>query len=142
LKEKDMKKMKSILFAAVLSIVSVACAQNNESTSETTVNSEISQIAKDLDANEFKEKIESNKGIVLDVRTADEVAEGKIDGAINIDFYSDNFKDEVAKLDKEQPVYVYCRSGGRSGKSMKILKDMGFTEVYNLLGGYGNWPFK
>jgi rhodanese-related sulfurtransferase len=138
-----MKQIKSILLMSLLSVMTVACAQTSESTSEnTTSETANNQIAQDLNAEDFKSKIESNKGVVLDVRTADEVAEGKIEGAINIDYYSDSFKDEVAKLDKNEPVYVYCRSGGRSSKSMAILKDMGFTEVYNLLGGYSNWPFK
>jgi rhodanese-related sulfurtransferase len=41
-------------------------------------------------------------------------------------------------LDKNKPVYLYCRGGGRSGKSAKILQEKGYT-IYNVLGGYTKW---
>ncbi|MGV6861726.1 MAG: rhodanese-like domain-containing protein, partial [Putridiphycobacter sp.] len=65
-----------------------------------------------------------------------------IEGSTNIDFNSPNFKEEIAKLDKAEPVYVFCASGGRSGNAMRMMKDMGFAEVYNLNGGYMGWPYK
>jgi rhodanese-related sulfurtransferase len=76
------------------------------------------------------------------VRTPGEVAEGAIDGAVNIDFNGDDFESEISKLDKDTPVYVYCHGGGRSGNAMNMMKDLGFSEVYNLVDGYGNWPYK
>jgi len=102
----------------------------------------VSSIAKDVDADEFKTLFESGSGTLLDVRTLGEVEAGAIEGSVNIDFNGANFKDELAKLDKSKPVYVYCAAGGRSGQAMGIMKDMGFSEVYNLVGGYGNWPYK
>ena len=81
-------------------------------------------------------------GILLDVRTTNEVGQGAIEGAINIDYYSSDFKKNVSKLNKNKAIYVYCRSGNRSGKAMQIMTDLGFVEVYNLIGGYGAWPFK
>lgn len=88
---------------------------------------------------QFEELIKGGKGILLDVRTPKEFAEGHIDGAINIDYFDPNFKAEVEKLDKSKPVYIYCRSGGRSSKAMLIMKDSGFTSLYNLLGGFIAW---
>jgi len=99
-------------------------------------------ISEDVTAEEFKTLIEKKEGVILDVRTKDEVAGGKIGDAINLDYYSDTFKNDIDKLDKNRPVYVYCRSGSRSGGAKKIMTSMGFKAVYNLKGGYSNWPYK
>ena len=45
-------------------------------------------------------------------------------------------------LDKEKPVYLYCRSGKRSASAAEKLKEAGFTEVYNLKGGILAWKEK
>jgi len=82
------------------------------------------------------------KGLLLDVRTAEEFNEGHIEGAVNIDFYGDTFENSLDSLDPQTTVLVYCQAGGRSGQAMEMLNNKGFSEVYNLVGGYGNWPFK
>ncbi|TAE59522.1 MAG: rhodanese-like domain-containing protein, partial [Bacteroidetes bacterium] len=43
------------------------------------------------------------------------------------------------KLDKSQPVFVYCAVGGRSGRSAQTLQQLGFTQVYDLEGGITRW---
>ena len=78
-------------------------------------------------------------GLLLDVRTNNEFAQGHLQGAQQIDFYRDDFSDALDKLDREQPVLIYCRSGNRSGKAAKKMKAMGFYAVYNLEGGIGAW---
>ncbi len=100
------------------------------------------QIAEDVDAEKFKSLIDEGSGLLLDVRTAGEVANGTIESSTNIDFNSPKFKQEIENLDKNQPVLVFCASGGRSGSAMRMMKDMGFKEVYNLKGGYMGWPYK
>ncbi len=119
---------------------------NNESTHNPEMVSEkvsaSPTIAKDVEADEFKSLFESGQGTLVDVRTPGEVANGFIEGSVNIDFNGGDFEAEISKLDKEAPVYVYCAAGGRSGNAMSMMKEMGFSEVYNLVGGYGNWPFK
>lgn len=94
-------------------------------------------IIKDISVADLEnlKKDKSNLKIV-DVRTPKEVAAGKIDGSVAMDFYADDFKTLIGTLDKGQPTLVYCKSGGRSGKTMKMMKKMGFKEVYNLEGGY------
>lgn len=84
----------------------------------------------------------AEKGLLLDVRTDREFAMGHIRGAAQIDFYRDDFQAELAKLDPNVPVYVYCRSGNRSGQAAKMMKSMGFKTVYNLEGGMGAWARK
>jgi len=71
--------------------------------------------------------------------TPEEVAEGALEGAQNINFYDADFKDILNKLDKSKPVFVYCRSGGRSGKCAQMCKDAGFAEVYDMKGGWLNY---
>lgn len=76
---------------------------------------------------------------LVDVRTADEFEVSHLKNAQNICVTSDDFKEKVASLDKEKPVYVYCKKGGRSAKAATILKEMGFTKVYDLQGGLTSW---
>lgn len=93
----------------------------------------------DVQVAEFENLVKGGKGTVLDVRTPKEFEEGHIDGAVNINYFDKDFADQVGKLDKSKPVYVYCHSGGRSAKAMTIMKDKGFTSVYNLVGGFTAW---
>ena len=93
----------------------------------------------DIEITEFKNKIVSQKYILVDVRTESEFDDGHIKGAINIDYFSSTFSDEISELGLETPVLVYCKSGNRSGKAMKIMNDLRFKEVYNLTGGFKGW---
>ncbi len=77
--------------------------------------------------------------VILDVRTAEEVADGYIENAINIDFYSETFRDEVDRLDKNRTYLIYCRSGARSGNALDIMDELNFREVYNISGGILDW---
>ncbi|MCT4582177.1 MAG: rhodanese-like domain-containing protein [Flavobacteriales bacterium] len=92
-----------------------------------------------VDVGQFKAFEKQEKKLLLDVRTPNEYQQGHIDGAKNLDYFDKSFKTELAKFDKGVPVYVYCRSGGRSAKAMQIMKEMGFETVYNLKGGYLAW---
>jgi rhodanese-related sulfurtransferase len=93
-----------------------------------------------LEPKEFLAKFKATKDAqLLDVRTPEEVAEGALEGAQNINFYDADFKDKLSKLDKNKPVFVYCRSGGRSGKCAQMCKDMGFKEIYEMKGGWLNY---
>ena len=77
--------------------------------------------------------------MLIDLRTPKEYEEGHIEGSVNIDFFADNFEDEIAKLDKNKTVYIYCASGGRSGETLKLMKESGFKMVYHLPVGYDGW---
>ena len=76
---------------------------------------------------------------LVDVRTEDEYEVSHLKNAQNICVTSTDFKEKVAALDKAKPVYVYCKKGGRSAKAASILKEMGFTKVYDLQGGLTSW---
>lgn len=76
---------------------------------------------------------------LVDVRTPEEYAEGHLKNALNINFNSGDFAQQISKLDKKKAVYVYCRSGGRSGSAVRQMQEMGFTEIYNMDGGILSW---
>jgi rhodanese-related sulfurtransferase len=77
--------------------------------------------------------------VVLDVRTPKENAAARLEGAVNLDFYADDFKDKVAALDKRKTFVVHCAMGGRSAKAVTIMKELGFPRAYNLQGGIERW---
>ncbi len=121
-----------ILCLSVLGLV-MACSESSEQS-----------IAEKVDASTFSEKLETLEDVQLvDVRTPEEFDGGAIKNAVNINFYEDGFDQQIAKLDKNKPVMVYCQAGvpeGRSGQTLAKLKEMGFQEIYELAGGYGGWP--
>jgi rhodanese-related sulfurtransferase len=93
-----------------------------------------------LVSSEEMESILEIEGVqLIDVRTPEEYAEGYIEGAQNIDFYSDTFDQDILKLDKTKPVVLYCKSGGRSANCAEKLVKAGFVKVYDLDGGITQW---
>jgi len=101
------------------------------------------QIIEDINVDEAYTLIQENEDnadfVILDVRTPQEYAEGNIAQALNINFKSDTFRDDVDKLDKEATYLVYCRSGVRSAGARDVMAELGFTEVYNMEGGILEW---
>ncbi len=94
-----------------------------------------------LSQQEWEDQLEKDdNAFILDVRTQEEIEEGYIPNAANIDFYlGQDFINEVEKLDKNKNYYVYCRSGNRSGQACAIMNSVGFKNAYNLEGGFMNW---
>ncbi len=130
-----MKKITFILPAFVLSLLfgSASCQQAAPS-KDAAVSS--------VDAADFKKLVDTQEGILLDVRTPEEFNEAHIEGALNIDFHGENFKANLENLDKEKTYKVYCRSGKRSASSAEIMKEVGFKKVINLSGGILGWQEK
>lgn len=87
----------------------------------------------------FAQEMKSENALLVDVRTPEEFQLGTIDNAINVDFYAENFQDQLKALPKDKKIMVFCRSGGRSGKTVEMMKSLGFTDVYELEGGYSQW---
>ena len=77
--------------------------------------------------------------IILDIRTDFEIKSGIIPGAKTANYYAKDFEEQVAKLDKEKPIMIHCRSGGRSKESLPIFKKLGFKKVYHMDGGILAW---
>jgi len=101
------------------------------------------QIIKNISADEAHQLIEENKGntdfLIIDIRTESEYNQGYIQDAINIDYYSPNFTEQLDNLDKNMTYLIYCRSGNRSGNALNEMKKLNFNEVYNLEGGIITW---
>lgn len=93
-----------------------------------------------LGPQEFEKQLATEgERILLDVRTPGEFRERHLAGALNIDYNGADFDARIEKLDKTQPVYVYCLSGGRSAAAAQTLTDIGFTKVYEMKGGISRW---
>lgn len=77
---------------------------------------------------------------ILDVRTAEEYKEGHLDGAVLVPVQEKAFVEEVKKSIKpDEPVLVYCRSGGRSAKAVAMLREAGYSKIHELKGGMIAW---
>ncbi len=93
-----------------------------------------------LEAKEFAEMInELPTAPIIDVRTADEFSNGHLAKAKNIDWNSNAFETGIQELNKENPVFVYCLSGGRSSAAAEKMRAIGFKNVYELEGGIMKW---
>ena len=116
-----MKKILTILLAGLG--LNTACSQNFEN----------------MEVKEFAELIADPSVVILDVRKADEFAEGHIKGAILIDQFQSDFVEQAqAKLPMEKTIAIYCRSGRRSANAAGKLADVGYKCV-NLKGGILAW---
>lgn len=93
-----------------------------------------------LSVKDFEQKLQqTSTPQLVDVRTPQEYAEAHLVAAVNIDVKAGNFREEIEKLDKARPVFVYCRSGARSKTAANILLKAGFKEVYDLDKGINAW---
>ena len=117
-----MKKILTCLLAALG--LTTACGQQN---------------FENMEVKEFAELITDSNVVILDVRKADEFAEGHIKGAVLIDQFQSDFVEQAqAKLPKDKIIAVYCRSGRRSANAAAKLSDVGYKCV-NLKGGIIAW---
>ena len=116
-----MKKIMTLLLTALG--LNTACSQNFEN----------------MEVKEFAELIADSNVVILDVRKADEFAEGHIKGAILIDQFQSDFVEQTqAKLPKEKTIAIYCRSGRHSANAAGKLADVGYKCI-NLKGGILAW---
>jgi phage shock protein E len=80
------------------------------------------------------------KMLVLDVRTAEEFAEGHLPNAVLVTIGEKDFVERVKKIAaSDQPVLVYCAAGGRSARAIKALQEAKFTQLHELKGGMTAW---
>ncbi|MCL2455991.1 MAG: rhodanese-like domain-containing protein [Defluviitaleaceae bacterium] len=92
-----------------------------------------------LEAREMMRKYPN--AIILDVRTPDEFATGKIPGAILLPDYTIRERAHMILPDKTALILVYCRSGVRSRESAFQMAEMGYTNVFDF-GGINAWPYE
>ncbi len=100
---------------------------------------EVAATDKPIQVEQAVAKIEAGVQL-LDVRTQQEWDEGHLKGAKLVTLSEEGFADKAkAVLDPKKPVVVYCRSGNRSAKAAKLLRDGGFATVLDMAGGIVAW---
>lgn len=93
-----------------------------------------------LSATEFSQKItETPEAVIVDVRTPEEYSNSHLEQAENINWYNSDFEQKIMQLDTAKPVFVYCKSGGRSSSAVQKMQSLGFTKIYELKGGITEW---
>lgn len=93
-----------------------------------------------LTSSELIEKLAAGENItVIDVRTPEEVQEGKIIGATNINIFDADFADKIGEFDRANTYAMVCRSGARSGQACMHMDSMGFENISNVEGGMMAW---
>ncbi len=117
--------MKKLLMIILPLVMAVACTAQKS--------------PEDVSSAQAMELMQNKEVVVLDVRTQEEWDKGHIEGATQMDFYSDDFDAKLAELPKDKEYVVYCHSGGRSGKTVAKMKAAGFGNVHNLQGGITAW---
>ena len=137
--------MKYLLFFFLL--VSAISCHNNTKVQPTNSASETPTLEKatvvsyqNLNVQDFSQAIDQkDEVVILDVRTPEETSSGKIEGAMELNFYDKDFADRLLALDTNKSYYVYCKAGGRSAKTARLMVKNGFSKVFNLEGGYTQW---
>lgn len=134
--------MKQLLLFFLIATASVHSCQNNTGQKQAAPADGQPIISEVLTPAAFQAKMAEIPNLqLIDVRTPEEFAQGHIDGALNLNFYDDDFTQQLEqKLDKGRPVMLYCRSGNRSGQAASEMVTMGFKELYDLKGGFMAWP--
>ena len=141
----NIRAFRNTAIAILLALVLGGCAggtgtANSEPAAETKTEAEASsgsyqQITQE-EAKAMRE--EQSDYLIVDVRRPDEFAEGHIAGAINVP--NETIGEEAAEAlpDKDQYLFIYCRSGRRSKEASQVLADLGYTNVYEF-GGIIDW---
>jgi len=125
--------MTKALFVLLVGVMSLMNLHAEEKTNT------VATVVKNVDAKEAAKIVASGTVIVLDVRTAEEFADGHIAGATNINFMAKNFAAQVGQLDRNKTYLLHCASGSRSKRCLPQLKQLGFKEIIHLDGGMGAW---
>jgi rhodanese-related sulfurtransferase len=122
-------KIALLTIAATLAFFHLSQAQSTDSATVVSVET-------------FEKMTKKRKNIILDVRTPEEVAEGQLAGAKNINVQGDLFQSSIEQLDKNKTYLLYCRSGKRTAVAGAQMKSAGFKNVYMMDGGINAWKEK
>lgn len=118
----------SILITGVI-MFNIFSKKSSESGSENEI---------DITAEQFKTLRAETPGVIIDVRTKGEYDEGHLAEVDQLqDFTNGDFQAQLENLDKNETYYLYCRTGNRSGKAARLMKQKGFEHVYNV-GGFND----
>ena len=130
----------NFLILTLTALLLVNCKQNTESSSTKTATELKVTTVQTIAPAEFAEALSKEPNAqLIDVRSPKEFDSDHLEGAVNIDYNSPEFKSEIEKLDKSKPTFVYCLSGGRSASAIQTMKELGFTNLTELEGGMLKW---
>ena len=133
--------MKKTIIIAVIIIAAALLFVVYKGTKTNKLSHQKTEISQSLNWKQFQEKAQEKNTVVIDVRTANEYNTGKLfpDARVDFDYYQADFENKISKLDKNKTYLIYCHSGNRSGKSLKIFEKYGL-KAYNLDGGVNAAP--
>ena len=77
--------------------------------------------------------------VLIDIRTKAEYNAGHIPSAIQMDFYAKDFPQKLDKLARDKVYLIYCRSGNRTGHTLRLMQKMNFQQVIDLKNGIISW---
>jgi len=129
-----MNKLKNLPIGLFIVIALLFSCKNNSQSNDKHTKVEV------LSPTDFKEKVDNKAVQLIDVRRPEEFKAGHLKNSTNINVLGADFvKNAEATLDKNEPIYLYCRSGKRSSRASAALKEAGFPEIYDLKGGFLAW---
>ncbi len=116
-------------------LISNSCTSGNPNDTD--------HVSKDIDVKEAQQMIQDNLNnqdfVILDTRTPREYENGHLENSVFLNYSSPTYKQEIEKLDRTKKYLIYCHSGGRSKTTLNMMKEMGFSEAYNMKGGIVAW---
>ena len=133
-----------ITILIVLAGLFFSCGNANttdaSATAETETKTATKMVSQKVSAAQFQQLLaKSPDAQLIDVRTPAEYEAGTIEKAVNINIMDADFANQIDKLDKNRPVFLFCKVGGRSARAATQLEEMGFTTIYDMTDGYLGW---
>jgi phage shock protein E len=141
---KNLSQLLLLSFLAILPVIFGGCAYITGEAIEPSLQTPApEQVTKDVSVTEAYAIFSLNAGhfdfTIIDVRTPEEYAGGHLPGALNRDYSSPAFKDDINNFDKDRIYLIYCQTGVRSAAASQVMAELGFKYINNMTGGYAAW---
>jgi phage shock protein E len=128
-------------------LLASSCQNSGQKNQQTTTNTQttskgaaaVQTPIRNISANYLEKMGIPENGLLIDVRSPEEYADGHLKDAVSINVEAPEFDQQIAKLDKNKVIIVYCASGTRSMEAAERLQKNGFGQVLNLEQGYDDW---
>lgn len=133
------KMVRVFLYLSAFLLLASSCSSDGNKSSQTAETEY--EYTRTIPPADFLKAYHAQPGaVMIDVRTPKEYVDGKIvPEAVNVDYHGDDFLEKILMHDKNDPIYIYCFSGGRSSKAAYKMRQLGFDRIYECQGGYQRW---